>query len=327
MTRVLEYRVNPEDLSRTAGGILGKTLKICMGLTPHEISHAKYVPEGITVLRQLPENGGPGQFVPALVNDRVRAGDVVRVQFTETASEEQKVIPAEGMDVQILYEDEDVAVLNKPAGIVSHPSHGHYRDSMANYLAGFYEKRGIEGMIRTVGRLDKDTSGIIVFAKNAPAASRLFRQKEQGIFRKTYLAVAAGSPGEGEWKRWNVVDLPIGPIPGVLMKQQIIPPPDGKPALTRYQCCGRWEDASLILAEIETGRTHQIRIHMASIGHPLMGDSLYGKDTSGPGMPDRTLLHAWKAVFRKPFGEEEIRVAAPVPDDMAPFIVHCGISM
>ena len=130
MDRILEYRVEDSDLEKTVNGILGKVLKQCMGLTPHEISHVKFTTDGITVLKK----GDPdGNTVPVTVKDRVEAG------------------------------------------VVSHPSHGHYRDSLANYLAGYYESKGIAGILRTVGRLDKDTSGIILYAKNAPAASRLFR--------------------------------------------------------------------------------------------------------------------------------------------------------
>ncbi len=324
MTRTLEYKIKATDPDRTAGGIVGRILKACMGLTPHEISRAKFTSGGIMILRGPEADGRSEQFVSATVKDRVKAGDTVRVRFFETEPEEQKVIPAFGKDIQLLYEDEDIAVLDKPAGVVSHPSHGHYRDSIANYLAGYYEKRGIEGNFRAVGRLDKDTSGIIIFAKNAPAASRLFRQKEQGVFRKTYLAVAANPPEINERHRWNIVDLPIGPIPGTLMKQQIISPPEGRAAVTRYQCGGEFNDISLIKAEIETGRTHQIRIHMASIGHPLIGDKMYGAAPADQGSADRALLHAWRVVFRKPFGEEEIRITAPVPEDMKQYFSGAG---
>ena len=126
------------------------------------------------------------------VKDRVAPGDIVRVLFRDNDADKERVEAVEG-SVDILYEDEDVVVLNKPAGTVSHPSHGHHRDSLANHLAGYYKRTGKNGTLRLVGRLDKDTSGAILFAKNAPAASRLFRQKEQGVFRKTYLAVCQAS--------------------------------------------------------------------------------------------------------------------------------------
>ena len=313
MNRILEYRVKDSDLDKTVGGILAKVLKHCMGLTPHEISHAKFTPGGITVLR----DGNPsGQYESVTVKDRVNAGDTIKVLFSDDLEkDEEKVLAVKG-ELEILYEDEDVIVLNKPAGVVSHPSHGHYRDSLANYLAAYYEASGKSGKLRTVGRLDKDTSGVILYAKNAPAASRLFRQKETGLFRKTYLAVADNPPKEKEKNMWNVVDAPIGPVSGTLMKQQIIAPPEGKNARTRYICCWDRDGISVIKAEIDTGRTHQIRVHMASIGHPLVGDKMYGDAVEGTMAAERDLLHAWKMTFKKPFGTEIINITAPIPEDI-----------
>ena len=317
MDRILEYRVKDSDLDKTVGGILVKVLKHCMGLTPHEISHAKFTPGGITVLRNGDQTG---LYESVTVKDRVNAGDIVKVLFSdEVEKDEEKVLAVKG-DIRILYEDEDVIVLNKPAGVVSHPSHGHYRDSLANYLAAYYEASGKSGKLRTVGRLDKDTSGAILFAKNAPAASRLFRQKDNGLFRKTYLAVTQNPPKENEKKKWNVIDSPIGPVPGTLMKQQIIAPPEGKNALTRYFCCEEHDGISVIKAEIETGRTHQIRVHMASIGHPLIGDKMYGATMEGSLDVDRALLHAWKMTFKQPFGTADISIKAPIPEDMRKYI-------
>ena len=123
-----------------------------------------------------------------------------------------------------------------------------------------------------------------------------------------------------ELGQWDTIDAPIGPIPGTLMKQQIISPPYGKNALTRYTCRGSFDYGSIIEAEIDTGRTHQIRVHMASIGHPLVGDRLYGKDTENTTEARRALLHAWKVTFRQPFGSEIINVSAPLPDDMMDYM-------
>lgn len=321
MDRILEYKVTDGDPDRTLGGILSKVLKQCMGLTPHEISHAKFTPAGLTVSRHI---GQPGLYESVTVKDRVAPGDIVRVLFRDDDPLEERVEAVEG-SVDILYEDEDVVVLNKPAGTVSHPSHGHHRDSLANYLAGYYQRNGKNGTLRVVGRLDKDTSGAILFAKNAPAASRLFRQKEQGIFRKTYLAVCANPPKE-ETGTWNVIDAPLGPVPGTLMKQQIIQPPVGKSALTRYICRGSFENGSVIEAEIDTGRTHQIRVHLASVGHPLIGDKLYGEDIGRKYAADRALLHAWNVTFRKPFGVETINITVPIPDDMTEYCRHGSLS-
>ncbi len=318
MDRVLEYRVQENDIDITAGGLVGKLLKHCMGLTSNEISRAKFTQNGISIIR---EGGLTDCHASVTVRDRANAGDILRVRFSDTEEEnELKVVPSRG-EVSVLYEDEDVVALDKPAGIVSHPSHGHYSDSLMNYLAGHYAGLGLSVHLRAVGRLDKDTSGIILFARNAPAASRLYRQKETGIFQKTYLAVTANPPEKQESEGWNVIDLPMGPVPGALMKQQIELPPAGKRALTRYICHGRFDGGTVMKAEIDTGRTHQIRVHMASVGHPLIGDRLYGNESEIIKSAERALLHAWKATFRQPFSGEEISITAPLPDDMKEYIL------
>ena len=313
MDRILEYRIRTDDPDATVGGILSKVLKQCMGLTPHEISHAKFTPGGLMVVR---DGDQAGLYESVTVKDKVAPGDTVRVMFTDDTDEQEERVEAVEGSIDILYEDEDVVVLNKPTGIVSHPSHGHHKDSLANYLAGYYKRFGKSGRFRVVGRLDKDTSGGILFAKNAPAAARLFRQKEEGLFRKTYLAVCANPPKNDETRIWNVIDDPIGPIPGTLMKQQIMQPPKGKSALTRYICRGSFNNGCVTEVEIDTGRTHQIRVHLASVGHPLIGDKLYGEDTESGHFAHRALLHAWRMTFRQPFGSEIINITAPIPDDM-----------
>ncbi len=318
MERILEYKVQKDDLEATAGGRIGKILKRFVGLTEHEISREKFIEDGISLLR-----GGDlttGEYTSVTVTTRAQPGDVIRVRFCdEEEAVREELLPVKG-DISILYEDEDVVILNKPAGIVSHPSQGHYADSLMNLLAGHYASSGIYGRFRLVGRLDKDTSGAILFAKNAPAAFRLFRQKETGIFRKTYLAVVADATGWEPSDSWNTIDAPIGKAPDALMKQQITPLPAGRRAVTRYRCCERTDRHAVIQVEIETGRTHQIRVHIASIGHPLSGDMLYGTHSEDAEVQQRALLHAWKAEFRQPFSGETIRVTAPIPGDMACYI-------
>ena len=214
MDRILEYRIRTDDPDATVGGILSKVLKQCMGLTPHEISHAKFTPGGLMVGR---DGNQPGLYESVTVKDKVAPGDTVRIMFTDNIDEQEERVEAVEGSVDILYEDEDVVVLNKPTGIVSHPSHGHHKDSLANYLAGYYKRSGQSGRFRVVGRLDKDTSGVILFAKNAPAAARLFRQKEEGLFKKTYLAVCANPPKNDVYRNFHkcnqlgciVVDNPV----------------------------------------------------------------------------------------------------------------------
>ena len=161
---------------------LQKYLQQELGLTKKQISQAKFRPGGILV------NG-----VQRRVNSEVSPGDVVQVLLEEELVESGQLLPMDHQ-LEILYEDEDVLAVNKPAGVVVHPSHGHYQDSLANMVAHYYQKKTEHVKIRPIGRLDRETSGIVLFAKNQTAAARLAKQKEDGTFQKTYIALVQGCP-------------------------------------------------------------------------------------------------------------------------------------
>ena len=172
--------------------------------------------------------------------------------------------------------------------------------------------------MRSIGRLDKDTSGIVVFAKNQIAAARLWKQKEEGTFWKEYLAVCEGRmfPGkpdgteDGKWSTWHTVDTPIRAAAGEKMK--MCAAEDGQRAVTHYQVLCTGKKRTFLRVRIETGRTHQIRVHMASIGHPVAGDVIYGRaDAAQEGSAAENLcLYAWKTRFCQPFTGEAIEIAA-----------------
>ena len=219
----------------------------------------------------------------------------------------------------ILYEEEDLIAVWKPAGMVTHPAHGHYRDTMANYLQAHFLEKQENVQICGIGRLDRDTSGVLVFAKNRIAAARLWEQKEQGIFWKEYLALAEGKYPPEAFCVEQTIDAPIGPI--LFEKNKMCVTPSGKRAVTHMQavCLDREDRRKLFALEeepqektvvrlrLETGRTHQIRVHMAYTGHPLVGDSLYGNGKEG----QYTQLCAWRAALRQPFTGEELQVCFP----------------
>lgn len=271
-----------------AGKSLELILKEILGFTKKQISRAKFRENGICI------NGEQRRISHIAV-----PGEVLQVCLEEEREDTGKVEPVfEKPD--ILYEDEDLIVLNKPGGMPCHPGRGHYEDSLANRLAGYYKEKGENALIRAVGRLDRDTSGIMVFAKGQMAAARLFKQKEDGSFRKEYLAVVQGEFKESEGR----IMEPIGKIPGEKMRMQV--DSDGKSAETIYEVLKSWDGYSLVRCNIRTGRTHQIRVHMAWLGHPLLGDVLYGDGKNL--LFDGLALHAWKAEFTQPFSKEKIRI-------------------
>lgn len=285
--RTLEYQAIEQD----DGIRLELILKRRLGLSARQIRQLKFLSDGITV------NGNRERIVYS-----VRSGDRIRVTFSEQNRNVQELSFLE-KPLHILYEDEDLLVVDKKAGEVCHPAHGHYQDTLANQAAAYLAGRGAEkAPVRCIGRLDKDTSGTLLFAKNRLAAERLARQKEEGVFRKEYLALVNGifpvSNRSGE------ICLPLAPLPGSLMKMQVSG--NGKRALTRYEVLCSDRHCSLVLCRIETGRTHQIRVHMAAIGHPLVGDPLYGNDTHVSST--RTALHAWRLYLKQPVTGEELMI-------------------
>lgn len=229
------------------------------------------------------------------------------------------------LELNILYEDADLLVIFKPEGMVCHPSFGHFRDSLANHAACYLGWEGTSRELHLIGRLDRDTCGLVTVAKNAQAAADLFRQQKEGTYLKTYTALAEGIFREKQ----GVVDLPLEPVPGVFMLRRTSS--EGKPCRTFYEVLGEKGNRTLLQCRLEHGRTHQIRVHMASIGHPLAGDLLYGpggafeeyKRTGNPadirrmnqaGSGREPLgLCASGLSFRQPFTGEELRFQAKLP--------------
>lgn len=283
---------------------LEKFLKTEAKLTEKQIRQAKFRDRGICV------NG-----MRSRVTELVRPGDQVAVilESEETGSDH---LVSWDQEVIVLYEDEDLIIVDKPARIVVHPSHGHFGDSIANMLMSYFRKQNRQVCIRAIGRLDKDTSGVLVFAKNRVAASRLAYQKEKSIFAKQYIAILEGKIEEQE----GTITQPIGKMPGDLMKMEVTE--SGAPAVTHFQVLSANSQCSKIALRLETGRTHQIRVHMSWLGYPLVGDTLYGKQNNHMG---RTALHAWKAELDQPFTGKRIVVEAPIPLDMQNYLTIANV--
>ncbi|MDR0571142.1 MAG: RluA family pseudouridine synthase [Clostridiales Family XIII bacterium] len=264
--------------------------------------------EGVTL------NGGPVRM-----NAKGSPGDLLGVAFPEEASSfEPEPIP-----IEIIHEDEDFLILNKQAGLVVHPTKGHPAHTVANGVMRHMLDTGALFKIRFVNRLDMDTTGVLVIGKNAFCQDDFFRQAEAGAVAKTYLAVVEGLVEEEE----GVIDLPIALEREGAVRRAVRE--DGFPSATRYRLAERFRPTvgagaraargfSLLELALETGRTHQIRVHLAHIGHPVVGDSLYGRPA--PWLIERQALHAARLSFRNPRTGEPMDVEAPLPEDMARLI-------
>ena len=246
---------------------------------------------------------------PGKKNDRLNVGDIVEVTIPEPR--EVDVAPTE-MPLDIVYEDQDVVVINKPKGLVVHPAAGHQDDTLVNGLlyAMGDSLSGINGELRPgiVHRIDKDTSGLLAVAKNDLAHTVLASQLKDHTMARTYEAIVCGTLKEDS----GTVDAPIGRHP-TDRKRMCVTERNSKPAVTHWEVVKRYRGYTHIRCRLETGRTHQIRVHMAYIGHPILGDLVYGHKKPELGQ-DSQCLHAGALCFRHPRDGRPVMVFAPLPD-------------
>src|SRR5215213_4004606 len=239
---------------------------------------------------------------------RMTPGEVVSVEIPPPQIDE--ILP-DPIPLTVLYEDADVIVINKPAGMVVHPAPGHPRGTLANALLAHVPGISVGGSQRPgiVHRLDKDTSGLIVAAKTDRGRTALVTQWESRSVEKTYLALVSGSVADEE----ATIDAPIGRDPKNRQRMAVLR--SGRTAVTRFHVVERFPSATLLELSIETGRAHQIRVHLAFIGHPVLGDQIYGKARPKDSELDRQFLHASGLAFRLPDGAA-LRLESPLPDDL-----------
>ena len=279
-----------------AGIKVDTLLKKRLGLSGTVVRRVKWLPDGILVDGQR-------------VNPRYcpTAGQVLSVQLSDP-ERRSGIVPAPG-PIDIVFEDEDIIVLNKAPGLSVHPGPGHFYDTLGNYLLYYYDQSGQEGDFHPVHRLDRGTSGLIVAAKPPHAQEVLKNQLHTDDFRRGYLAVCEGIPSPAT----GTVDVPLGPKPDSLVEQMVRA--DGKSARTHYRVLDEKNDRALLRLDLDTGRTHQIRVHMAHLGHPLTGDFLYG--TEDHDLIPRPALHSAFLSFRHPISGEMLNFSLPLPEDMA----------
>ena len=287
MTRRLQYTIPHEYSSRRVLDFLKH-----LGFSHRLITKLKQTPDGILL---------NGEHIRTI--DPMSEGDVLEINLP-TDKKESISIPVE-MPLDIIYEDDDILVLNKPAMLAVHESHNHLGDTLSNAVAFHLKKEGKPSVFRAVGRLDKGTSGLMVCALNRYAASRL-----SGKIKKQYLAIATGVyEGEG------TIDAPIYRPDPILTVRTV--DKRGERAITHWKALKNDGENTLLRVKLETGRTHQIRVHFASLGTPLVGDTMYGT-------PDERIchqaLHCCECRFIHPVKNEEMHFFCDMPDDMKKII-------
>lgn len=289
MDRIFHYQITENERGTTVLDFLRKK-----GFSRHILSSMKADKEALT--RNGQRIGGREQLL---------AGDHFRVRLLETVDSDG-IVPV-SMPLSILYEDEDILVINKPADMPVHPSIGNYTNTLANGVAAYLDAKDEHSPFRCINRLDRDTSGALILAKNAFSAAVLSTQMRNRQIRRTYLAVVEGiTPPNG------TISAPISRVDDSVIERHV----DflhGEPAVTHYERLETKNEYSLLEIHLETGRTHQIRVHMGYIGHPLPADYLYHPEYD---CFKRQPLHSLQLEFRHPVTDKSMCLLAPVPEDM-----------
>ena len=243
---------------------------------------------------------------PTYLDKVLELNDSIEV-YIDFEEDNSNIVPTK-MNLNIIYEDDELLILNKPAGIPVHPSMDHFSDSLSNGVRYYFDSIGLKKKIRPVNRLDKNTSGIVIFAKNEYIQECLVRQMKNGDFYKEYIAIC-----EGKFKNLKgIINAPIARKENSIIERCVNE--SGDTAITEYEVLSYNKDKnySVVKCVLKTGRTHQIRVHMKHIGHPILGDTLYGNSSD---LIDRQALHAYKISFILPLHNNFIILYAPLYPD------------
>lgn len=256
----------------------------------------------------------------------LKNGDLLEISLEEEHPSES-IVPVD-LPIHIIYEDEDLMVIDKPADMPVHPSIGNYENTLANAAAWYFHRQDIPFVFRCINRLDRDTTGLLILAKHMLSGAILSDQMKKRAIHRTYLAIT-----EGKTDPAGTIDSPIGRTDQSLILRQV-DHENGDSACTHYlQKC--WhpktfypetlpvpqDGLSLVQSQLETGRTHQIRVHMTSIGHPLIGDTLYNPETA---LMNRQALHSYRLAFTHPVTGVSLEFTSPLPEDMVEFFPDCN---
>lgn len=297
MKTTFTYTITPADAGKKISQFLSE-----QGYSSRLRLHLRTTPDCIFI-------GEISVFSNRVLED----GDVLRVELIEKKGSEA-IIPVP-MKLDILFEDEHLMVINKPAGMPVHPSQGNYGNTLANGIAAYMKEKGVDFVFRAVNRLDRDTSGLLIIAKHMLSSGILSDQVKDHTIHREYAAFVCGKTDKN-----GTINAPIARKDGSTI-ERVVDPERGESAVTHYQTLAYNEetDLSYIRLRLETGRTHQIRVHMKHIGHPLPGDFLYHPDYR---YIERQALHSVYLRFTHPITKEWMEFHAPLPDDMAVLVPY-----
>ena len=291
---ILSYTITKKDTNKTIGQIIDTEFRISNRLFSKLLKLKKI---------NLNQQNIDTRIIP-------NEGDIISIDF-DYEEENDNIVPTK-LDLDIIYEDEWLLVVNKPAGIATHPSLLHYDNSLSNGVKSYFNKIGLKKKIRPVNRLDINTSGVIIFAKCEYIQENFSKQMQSGVFHKEYLCIV-----EGRFDcKSNTINLPIARKPDSIIERQV--DENGQIAITHYEVLNEITynanyTYSLLKCILETGRTHQIRVHTSAINHPIIGDSLYGSTSELIG---RQALHSYCIKCVHPITKKELIFISEMPKDM-----------
>lgn len=289
----LIYKITENDFNKTINEIILKKFNFSNRLITKLIKNKNILFNGKEIdTRTLITNPG-----------------IIKIDFNY--NEDNSNIVATKMNLNIVYEDEWMLVINKPACCPIHPSRFHFEDSLSNGIKYYFDSINLNKKIRPVNRLDLHTSGLVIFAKCEYIQEQFSIQMTNNLFKKEYLCLVDGLFKE----RSGTIDLPISRKKGSIIERTINE--NGKKSITHYEVLKEFDNYSLVHCKLETGRTHQIRVHMQAIGHPILGDTLYGKYSD---LINRQALHSYKIQCIHPVTGKELKFVADLPSDMKQLI-------
>lgn len=274
----------------------GKSVK---GIMTENLNFSRRLSKKLELNQKLFVNGEITKL-----NKKVFIKDILSIEFDEDEDEYDAI----DIPIEIVYEDNDLLVVNKPPYIVVHPTRSHQNNTIANGVAYYFNKQNIKRKVRLVNRLDMNTSGIVIIAKNPYAHNELANQMKSNKVDKYYYAIVEGTVKEDK----GTINEPITRLnPDDIIR---VVHPGGKECITHYTVEKRFNNMTLVKLKLETGRTHQIRVHMKHIGHPILGDTLYGNESELIG---RQALHCYEMRFKQPITGDEIVITCSLPEDMS----------